>query len=219
MLGVISAAQSPTANETTAAANALNLMLKAWQADGLQLWTVNQESVTPVQGREKYTMGTGGHIMTTVKPVEVFEAYRRDTSERVDVPLIRMSRTDYFTLSDKDTEGVPVNFYFELQQGDLNNFYVWPTADATFASDNTIEILWQKPFDDMDADGDDLAFPVEWQLAVVYGLAVLLAPEYGVSPTDQKLLREQAAIEKQRVIDWDTEHTSYYLTAEPRFSE
>ena len=218
MLGAIGTGQSPTADEITSASNSLNLMLKAWQADGMQLWQVRTESVTPVAGKNKYTMGVGGDINTTAKPVEIMEVYRRLTSEQIDVPLIRLSRTDFWTLSDKDSTGSPVNFYFEIQQGALNNFWIWPIADASFIANSTIEILYQQPFDDMSAATNDLAFPQEWELAVVYGLAVILAPEYGSAITDQQLIMKQAGIEKQRVMDWDTEHTSVFFQPYPAFN-
>ena len=216
MIGAISADQDPTASETSSAANSLNLMLKAWQADGMQLWQVRTESVTPVADKNKYTMGSGGDINTTVKPVEIMEAYRRNTAAQTDVPLIRLSRKDFWTLSDKDSTGEIVNFYFEVQQGDLNNFWVWPIASANFISNSTIEILYQQPFDDMDSDANTLSFPQEWELSVMYGLCVIMAREYGMPLADQKLLMQQAALEKQRVMDWDTEHTSMYLQPEYR---
>ena len=219
MIGAISAAQSPTPNEVTAGSDALNLMLKAWQADGMQLWTVTQESVTLTEGEYKLTFGPSGDINVTGQPVEVFEIYRRDTSEVVDVPLIRLAREDYWTLSDKDTKGTPVQFYFDTQINDsLSNLYIWPAGDANFVANNTLEILYQKPFDDMDSGTDNLAFPQTWELAVVYGLAHLMAVEYGLPTTDRRALQQEAMVEKQRVMDWDTEHVSVFLTPEPRFS-
>jgi len=218
MLGVIGTSQDPTTDETTSATNSLNLMLKAWQADGMQLWQVRTESVTPLAATNKYEMGPGGDINTTVKPVEVMEAYRRVTDTQIDVPLIRLSREDFWTLSDKDSTGSPVNFYFEIQEGVLNNFWIWPIADTNFIANSTIEILYQQPFDDMTAATDDLAFPQEWELAVVYGLAVILAPEYGAPLSDQQLLIVQADKEKQRVMDWDTEHTSVFFQPHPVFT-
>jgi hypothetical protein len=58
LLGVISAAQTtPSPDEITSAANSLNLMLKAWQADGMQLWQVTELSIPPVEGVAEYTIG------------------------------------------------------------------------------------------------------------------------------------------------------------------
>ena len=215
MIGAISSAQTPTTSEMSDGSLALNLMLKAWQADGLQLWTVTQVSQTPVQGDYKLTFGPSGDITVTGQPVELIEVYRRETSTVVDVPLARLARKDYWTLSDKDSEGTPVQFYFDTQiNDDLSNLYIWPAADANFAANNTIEILYQKPFDDMDSSTDNLAFPQTWELAVVYGLAHLLAVEYGLPTTDRRALQQEAMLEKKRVMDWDTEHSSMFITPE-----
>ena len=218
LLGAISPNQTPSDVDYTDGADVLNLMLKAWQADGLQLWQVTNLSITPVQGQAEYTIGPGGGVVVAGKPAALLEAYRRVTADESDVPLIRQSRTDYWTLNDKDNQGVPVNYYWELKQPvGSNSMFLWPTPDATFAANNSIEILYQKPFDDLDAADDNLAFPQEWTLAVVYGLAVILAPEYGLPTSERKLLREEATSEKDRVLDWDQEHVGISFQPEPRF--
>jgi len=214
MIGAIAANQEPTADEISDASEALNLMLKAWQADGLQLWTVTMTTFTPESGTYGYTVGPGADIDIPGNPIEIFEAYRRTTATTVDVPLNRLARTDYWELSDKDSEGTPVNFYFEPQKI-FSNFYIWPTPDQNFINNNTIVILYQKPFDDMDSATDNLAFPQSWELAVVYGLAVLLAVEYGLPAGDINKLQELAFVEKERVLDWDTEHASVFLSPDP----
>jgi hypothetical protein len=218
ILGTISADQSPTMSEVSSATNSLNLMLKAWQADGMQLWQVTELSIPPVEGQAEYTIGPtplAGGVTVAGKPAALLEAYRRLTSNTSDISLIRQSRTQYWELNTKSTKGTPVNVYWELKQSvDYNSLYVWPAPDANFAANNTIEILYQKPFDDMSATDSDLAFPQEWELAVVYGLAVILAPEYGVPLSNQKLLIQQADKEKDRVLDWDQEQTSVLFSPE-----
>jgi hypothetical protein len=214
MLGVISANQTPTSSEVTAASNALNLMLKAWQADGLHLWQVRQRSVSPTSS-SLYVFGPSGSL-TDYRPTEVLEVHRKNTSDDTWVELNRLSRADFNRLSDHDTTGTPVNYYFNNGRLDAE-LQIWPIADATFQSDYTLEVLLVKAFDDMDSASDDLAFPPEWTLAIVYGLAVILAPEYGVPIQDQQLLQQQAMIEKERVLSWDREHTSVFFEPEPTF--
>lgn len=218
LLGVISPNQTPTTTDYSDASQVLNLMLKAWQADGMQLWQVTQKSITPVASQAEYTLGPSGNVTVPGKPVAILEAYRRLTADTTDVPLTRQSRTEYWELNNKSATGVPVSYYWELKQSvGSNSLFIWPAPDATFAAANTIEVLYQAPFDDMDSSTDNLSFPQEWELAVVYGLAVILAPEYGVPLSERKALREEANIEKQRVLDWDQEHTSVYFSPEPRF--
>lgn len=213
MLGVISSSQTPTADETTSASNSLNLMLKAWQADGLQLWQTAQVTVNPTTSSD-YTFGPSGSI-TTYRPTDVLEVYRKNTASATWVELTRLSRNDFNTLSDHDTTGTPVNFYYNNDKDD-GTLSVWPIANSTFIANSTLEVLLTKPFDDMSTDSDDLAFPQAWELSIVYGLCVILAREYGLPLNDQKLLMEQAAIEKQRVMDWDMEHASVFFAPDRR---
>lgn len=218
MLGAVASGQAPTADELADGGEVLNLMLKAWQADGLQLFTLTSKSVTPVQGQYKYTIGAGGDIdLTTHRPEEIFSLHRRHTTDVRDIEMTRLARGDYWGLPDKDSESTPTQWYFDQTiAGGLSNIYVWPAPDATFAADYTIEIQYQKPFDDMDAATNNLAFPKAWELSIVTGLAALLALEYGMGLNERRDLRELAAVEKERVMNWDTEHTSLFFQPDIR---
>lgn len=220
MLGAVSSGQAPTADELADGGEVLNLMLKAWQADGMQLWTITTIALTPVQGQYKYTFGPSGDIDTGAtgpRPEEIFSISRRHTTDVRDITMTRVAREDYYRFSDKDTEGMPTQYYFEPSiVSDLANLYIWPSPDAAFASDYTLQIRYQKPFDDMDAATNNLAFPKTWELAIVTGLAALLAIEYGTGLNERRDLRELAAQEKERVMNWDTEHVSVFLTPDAR---
>ena len=124
---------------------------------------------------------------------------------------------EFNNLSDKDSEGTPVNFYYDPQL-DAGKLYVWPTASSTFAANNTLQVLYTKPFDDMDQSTDNLAFPQSWELAVTYNLALVLAFEYGLPNAEIRTLREEAMRFKDEAMDWDTEHTSMFITQEPNFN-
>lgn len=218
LIGVGSIDEDPTSDEITQASVALNIMLKAWQVDGLQLWQIRQKSLTPIEDQYQYNLGitepTGDVVGS--RPMRIIDIYRRNTTDVVDVVLLPMSRFDYWNLSDKNTAGTPVNYYYDLQltDGVLN---VWPAPDATFASDNTLEILYQKPFDDMDVSStDSFEFPNEWYEAIKYGLAVRLAPEYGVPRLERAYLAQESKVLKDDVMGWDQEGTSVFFSPERR---
>lgn len=210
MLGVISATQTPTTEEVASASNALNLMLKAWQADGLQLWQTQTLTVTPTTSTD-YIFGDG--TITTYQPIDVLEVYRRTVSTDIWIELIRVSRNDFNTLSDHDTTGVPVNFYYNNDK-DNGILSVWPIADTNFIANNTLQVVLTKPFDDMDTATDNLAFPQYWELAVVYGLCVLLGPEYGLPTQELNSFIRQAELTKKAAMDWDMEHASMFFQPE-----
>jgi len=210
MIGAVGSGQTPTAAELSDAADVLNLMLKSWQADGMQLWKIETQSLTPVASQSNYTWGPSGDINTLWRPEAVLEVYRRETATSTDVPLLRASRQDFTNLSDKATEGTPTVFYFNPQDGGagvrLAEFNLWITPDTNFATDYTIEINYQKPFDDMDSATDSLSFPQYWELAVVLGLASLLSPEYGLGIRDQQMLEARADKAYARALSWDRDN-------------
>lgn len=218
MLGVISGAQSSTdvPNDLASASNSLNLMLNAWQADGLQLWQTETVTITTPTANADYEFGDDAGTYTDYRPIDVLEVYRVDETSNVWVELTRLSRVDFNQLSDHDSTGTPVNYYYnnDMDKGTLS---VWPIADASFIANSSIVVVLTKAFDDVTSTGDVIAFPQEWQLAVVYGLAVIMAPEYGIPISKQQLLIQQAEAEKQRVMDWDTEHVSVFYQPEANF--
>jgi len=209
-LGVIAQEDTPSAAIVNHAARQLNLMLKAWQADGLHLWVIRQQSVTPVASQYNYTLGRSSADVTMDRPIRILDAFRRETATLIDTPITELGRKEYWKLSDKDSEGTPTNWYFnpQLDNSELN---IWPAPDSTFASDYTIELLYSKPFDDMDTASNDFEFPQEWLLAIQYGLAVILAPSYGVRSGQLRAIAAIAEEEKQRVLGWDRENTSTYI--------
>lgn len=223
IIGATASGQTPSADEISDASDMLNLMLKAWQADGLQLWKIETISLTPVQGQYIYTFGPSGDIDTGAsgpRPEQVTEVVRRETATTTDVALNRVSRRNFLGLSDKDSEGVPTQFYFNPQDGGagtrLAELWIWSVPSADFASDYTLRINYQKPFDDMDASTNNLSFPQYWELAIVFGLASLLAVEYGLPMTDQNNITMKAELLHAKALSWDVDMDgSVFFRPEP----
>lgn len=214
LIGVGSIDEDPTTEEIDQAAVALNIMLKAWQTDGLQLWQIKTHELTVTAGTYQYSLGISAPSGDAVgsRPMRIIDIYRRETTPVVDVPLLKVSREEYWRLSDKDTQGTPVQYYYDnqLTNGVLN---VWPSPDTNFATNSTLQILYHKPYDDMDVSStDDFEFPSEWYEAIKYGLAVRLAPEYGVPRLERRELMVEANEYKDTVMAWDQEDTSIYFT-------
>jgi hypothetical protein len=286
ILGALRAGGTPSADEITDATEALNIMVKAWQAYGLQLWVIKQATLIPTNSGLTYKLGdsaTDDHssldmgktemriagvlndtilevdsttgmvaldnigivlddgtiqwttivsvtdsdtlVITTgltsaaaidnhiyfytnkiVRPHELLELYRRDYDNVVDVPLIRLSRTDFFTLSDKDTLGTPVNYYYDPQLTS-SVLHVWPTAGNIFTSNSVFIANIKKPFDDLDNASDDFEFPQEWFEALVYGLAERIAPMIGYPLQDRQILKMESAQALDLALSFDHEQT------------
>lgn len=145
------------------------------------------------------------------RPHELLEVYRREYDTNVDVEITKLSRMDFDNLSDKDTEGTPVNYYYDPQLTD-SVLYNWSTADTTFASNSVFMLKIKKPFDDMDASTDDFEFPQEWYEAILTGLKSRIAKHAGVNQSDRLELKQEAMDALELALDADTEGGSIFFT-------
>jgi len=208
LIGVGHRGESVPADEMNDAAQALNIMLKAWQADGLQLWKRSEASITLSAGTSTYTLGPTGSIVMQ-RPLRILEAVRRDSSN-IDVPLNKLSKNEYWGLSDKSSTGTPVSYHYDPQL-DNGKLYLWQTPNASAASEYTVEIVYHLPVEDMDSSTNNFDYPVEWLEAIKFGLAIRLAPEYGIDTPYQYRLQGQFDEIYDKALSWDTENTSVYF--------
>ena len=265
-LGVLAEGQSPTTNQTTYASLALNVMLKAFQTDGLPLWYVKTGYIYPVSDINTVAMAGsgGGHwsgeliltkltadstssdttidvsitaaddvvgttansdnvgielddgtmFWTTIssgggtatltiatgltsaastgarvyaytakqqQPEKILDVYRVNATTGARVPLLQ-TPASLILAQNQLTESTPTTWtYAETVNAvpgtNSGTFWFWPRWSN---GDEYLEIRYQHPFDDMDADASNLAFPAAWYEAIIYGLALRLADEYQV---------------------------------------
>ncbi len=144
------------------------------------------------------------------RPNEVISVWRRVWDDKNDVEVIRISKDEYYTLSDKNVEGTPVNCYYDPQ---LTNsvLYNWTTADSIFASNSVFVINVKKPFDDLDSASDDFEFPQEWYEAILEGLKKRIAKHVGLSLQERLLINQDAAMALEEVLGFDNEQASVFI--------
>lgn len=213
-IGVLSQGQSPTATQITEASLALNLLVKAWEVDGMPLWALRTTPIPLTATISDYDIGVGKTINTD-KPLKVIQAWNRNTSSNIDVPMRIITKQEYAILGNKTTTGNPIQVYYEPKK-DYGTLSVFPVPTATEAASQVIYITYQRPYEDFNTATDVPDFPQEWYLAVVYGLALHLSPDYGV-PSEQRVLlgREGTAI-KEAALSFGTEEGSIYFGVDRR---
>lgn len=180
----------------------LNKIIKYLQKNGMPLWAVRNGSITLTQGTQSYTCGTLGTGLTE-RPLRILEAYYRESSLDTEIEII--SRTEYWQLSDKASQGKPNELYYDPQL-DLGVIYIYNPADAQ-AAGNTIELLYHRPFEDMDAITNNFDFPQEWLMPLEYMLAADIGLRNGVKQSRIAQLDAKAHELISEVLWWDTEST------------
>lgn len=208
-IAVISSGVAASTTQKSDATQALNAMLKSFQAKGMPLWAIKDFSFALTATRT-YTIGTG-QTVSTPAPLKIIQAYNKDTTAITSTPMNVKTRYDYNLNQPTSTStGTPVDLEYEpgLQVGTM---HIWPLPDAYSIANRQITIIYQRPFEDMVNTTDNLDFPQYWHEAVIYGLAWRLAPEYGIPIQDLSKLEGTARYHLEEALSFGTEEGSLFL--------
>ncbi len=209
ILGVISQGQTPDATQVSDAAEALNVLVKALEAEGLPVWAIKKQAITPVANQSAYVIGDGQAI-NIAKPLRIYQAYYHRADDGVDVPMMPLTQQQYNALTAKAQTGYSNQYYWE-ELNTYGNLYLWVTPDSTFAANCTVNIIYQAPFADFDADTDVPDFPQYWLRALKYGLADEMAMEYGYPIKDRQELAMRAEKYKDDALAFTQEEGSFFF--------
>ena len=191
LIGAISSSETPAADESSDALEALNLMLGSWGASRFLSASTGKVTHT-CNGSTSYTIGVGGDINTT-RPTAIYNAYW--STGGLDYPLTFLDYSDYQDIGIKNIGSIPE--YIVLKPDNpLSTIYLFPVpANGTLTLDNI------RPATDLTL-ADDLPYPPEWIRALKFNLAVEIAPEYGfaVSPEIAALAQDSKAIVMRSMV-------------------
>lgn len=208
VVGAIAQGEVPTTVQITEAGEALNMLIKSWQAMGMSIWVTKEYPLTLLNGVSTY--------VPTTKLLKVIQAFNRNTITKIDIPMRILTRDEYNRLGNKTSTGNPIQLYHEPQLT-TSSVKVFPVPSAVEAGQNTIIMVYQKEFDDMDTGTDNPEFPHEFFDALKFGLASRLSFEYGMELADIKNLQMQAEMLKQDALSFGTEEGSMYLQVDVRY--
>lgn len=214
LCGALALGETPSADQVSEASEALNMLVKAWQADGMALWARGEYTLPLTLSTQSYNIGIG-QTVNIAKPLKITQAILHDTQTKVDIPMRIITRDEYLRLGNKTTTGQPIQIYYDPQR-DHGVLYVYPPANSSAVSYKQIKFTYQKPFEDFDASTDNPDFPQEWYEALKYGLASRLAGEYGISMDDRRQLMQEAILIKNDALSFGTEEGSFWFTPDHR---
>lgn len=219
IVGAVSQGDTPTASQTSEALEALNLLVKAYEADGMPLWAISQYSVPLTEGYNSYSIGESLSVATgnvvIPKPLKVIQCFLHDSSSGIDIPVRILTRDEYNRLGNKTSTGQPIQIFYEPLRT-TGTLHVFPSPDSYSETNCTLVIVYQRPYEDVSVVGNDLDFPQEWFEAVKFGLANVLAPEYGVEITHRNDIRSRAKETKDTALGFGTEEGSLYFGVDSR---
>ena len=183
LIGAISSSETPAADESTDALEALNMMLGSWGASRFLSASTGKVTKT-MTGAASYTIGTGGDINTT-RPTALYVVTY--TYGGIDYNVKVIDYADYQKIGLKTVSGTIPDFVALKPDNPLSTIYLYPIpTTGTLTLDNI------RPATDLTLV-DDLPYPPEWIRAIKYNLAIEIAPEYGVTVAPElAMLAEQS---------------------------
>ncbi len=149
------------------AKRALNLVFLEWQNKGLNLWTVEQGSVSVIEGTSSYTVDA-----SALDIVDVFiRTDAGDETKQFDQRLNRISRTEYNHQSNKLLQAKPTQFYVDKDSGSIK-LVLWSTPDKAYT---LVYDYIQRIEDTGDVASNNVDVPSRYLPCLTYALAYNLA--------------------------------------------
>lgn len=279
-VGAFQSGEIPDAQTVQDFSDALNMLVKSWEGQGIHIWTETEATLFLQPGQLQYSLGPGSadnatvsYVATTIavnanigqsvitvastagmvvgdfiglvldkgttqwtkltviagnnvtilnpltdtsaagnavydyttkiqRPLRIPFGRRYNFLSAIDTPLFLYSRKDYRDLPNKTSTGTPTVFFYDAQlvQG---QFFIWPVPTAPT---DAIKFTWYRPIQDFDTSGDTPDLPQEWLSALVFNLAVEMAPEYGMPAEQFGYLAQQAIAKLENMYGWDREY-------------
>jgi len=124
-----------TGYDLKTARRSMNLLCMEWSNRGVNLWTVEQQSIAMVTGQPIYPL--------PVDTVDILDAVIRtnngSTSNQIDINISRIAEPTYMSIPNKLTTGRPIQMYVNRQTGMENATSI--TLNGTInATDTTITL-------------------------------------------------------------------------------
>lgn len=163
LLSVLGAGQTMSGDDGQLVLRRLNLMLKSWQADGVNLWRESEVSQVVLAGDIE--------TLLTPRPVDIQSARIVTGYERT---LARWERGEYDQIPNKTSLGIP-SCYFLDQRRDETYVRLWPVQNA----DMTLIYTAARVIEDVTDLEQTLDIPQMWIECACYALAMKLYPSFG----------------------------------------
>ena len=147
------------------ARRSMNLMTIEWQNRGINLWTIDEGTVSLVSGTAQYTLPTD--------TVDLLEQVIRtgSGSTQQDLTINRISVSTYASIPNKTTTGRPIQFWIE-RLVDAPRINVWPVPDS---NDYTFKYWRMRRIEDAGRGIETADMPFRFLPCLVAGLAYNIA--------------------------------------------
>jgi hypothetical protein len=179
LLGVLAEGESPSASESADALLALNQMLDSWSTERLAVYATTTQSFTWPSGQASRTLGPTGTLVGT-RPI-LLDDSTYFIASGISYPIQIINQEQYNSIALKtSTSTLPQYLFVDAAMPDVTiTLFPVPTQDLTF------KFVSVTPLSQPALLTTELSFPPGYMRAFAYNLAMEIAPEFGVEPSQQ----------------------------------
>jgi hypothetical protein len=162
----------------------LNRLLDSWSNENLIVFNRSEDNFAMTPGQATYSTS-----LLTGRPIDITHVFVRMNG--VDYPCELIGSEDYARIGYKTTAGLPAKVYFNsgMPQGSLTFFPVPSTNYTCFVG-------YRSPLANLASLQTALSLPPGYETALVYGVATMLCPLFGVDPSNTCIFHAKSAKEK-----------------------
>jgi hypothetical protein len=195
-------AELRTGYDLRTARRSLNLLFADWANRGVNLWTVNQDTINLTQGTNTYNLP-----LDTVDLLEhVIRTGAGNVSTQVDLTITRISVSTYSSIPNKLQQARPIQVWIN-RQAPTPQITVWPTPDQTGVYQFVYWYL--RRIQDAGAGGGYTQdIPFRFLPCLVSGLAYYLALKIPGAIDRLPVLKEQYDADWRNAAEEDREKAS-----------
>lgn len=208
--GLTQEGQAPNSEQIVTGMRKLTDLVNLMQTQGLKLWLNADTPVPLVAGQGTYTFSPSGSVIMA-KPPRVVEAWYEDINH-IRRPLIPLSWNDYSRLSQIVQTGQINSYFVNKKQTELSVFF-WLIPDSNAATGQA-HLLLQNQVTNFINVTETMNFPIEWRIALRWGLADELATGQPQAIMDR--CQQRAIAYRQVLEDWDVEDAPTRFTPDSR---
>jgi hypothetical protein len=203
--GKLMEGQNPSSEQLAGGMRRLRDLVNTWQTMGLKLFLNVDTEVTLTDGQATYRLGPGGDV-DMVKPMRVIQGYYKYTATNVRRPFTSLSWNDYLTLGQAGTLAAnrgTISQYFVNKQATYLDVTFWLCPNDEEADNGSAWLLLQVQATNPVSLTETMAFPLEWRMALRWGLADQLS--VGQPDSVAQRCMQNAARYKADLENWDVE--------------
>ena len=183
--------EARTGYDFRTARRSLNIISAEWSNRGLNLWTVQENSLVLTPGVKTYQLSND--------TIDIIETIIRTTTSGspLDYTVSRIGVGDYATLPNKNTTGRPLQIYVDRQI--QPTITLWPVPDLPY----TVIYWTMRRIQDATTATDVMDMPVRFVPALIAGLAFHIAMKRPEAMQRVPMLKQEYMEQFQLAADED----------------